>query len=162
MALNAYLRLDGQIQGRIRGDSTQSGREDLVEVIAFDHEVDASLDATGQPAGKRRHGLLSITKEIDCATPRLMTALIGNEPMDRFELRFWQPSSSGQEQQHYTILLHGARIAAIRAEMLNNKDPENMQHREREHVAFAYTGIEWIWEDGGITATDQVPGTTRR
>jgi type VI secretion system secreted protein Hcp len=39
-------------------------------------------------------------------------------------------------------------------EMLNNKYPENMQHKEREHVSFCYQKIEWTWMDGGITAMD--------
>lgn len=160
MALNAYLRLEGETQGSIKGSSTQAGREDLIQIIAFDHEVDAGLDAFGQPTGKRRHGLLSVTKELDRSTPMLMTALTSDEPLGRFELRFWQPSRTGQEEQHYTIRLRSAKIAAIRAEMLNNKYPEHTQHKEREHVLFAYSGIEWTWEDGGVTATDQWPGAT--
>ena len=40
-------------------------------------------------------------------------------------------------------------IAGIRAEMLDNKYPENMQHMEREHVAFCYQKITWTFEDAG-------------
>jgi len=38
--------------------------------------------------------------------------------------------------------------------MLNNKYPENMQHKESEHISFTYHKIEWTWNDGGITAED--------
>ena len=38
--------------------------------------------------------------------------------------------------------------------MLNNKYPENTQHKEREHISFCYQKITWTWMDGGITASD--------
>ena len=53
-----------------------------------------------------------------------------------------------------TIELVNANIAGIRQELLNNKYPENMQHREREHISFTYQKIIWTWMDGGITAED--------
>ena len=155
MALNAYLRLTGASQGEIKGGVTQRGREDSIMVIAFDHQVVSPRDAaSGLPTGKRQHRPLTITKEIDEATPLLMNTLVDNENITDWELRFWQPSPSGREVQHYTIQLVNASIADIRAGMLNNKYPENMQHEEREHVSFCYQRIIWTWEDGGITASD--------
>ena len=56
--------------------------------------------------------------------------------------------------QHYSVELLNASVCEIRQEMLNNKYPENMQHKEREHVSFAYQKITWTWEDGGISAED--------
>ena len=38
--------------------------------------------------------------------------------------------------------------------MLNNKYPENMQHKEREHISFCYQKVIWTFEDGGITSED--------
>ena len=155
MALNAYLRLKGATQGEIRGSVTQSGREDSIMVIAYDHEVSSPRDAaSGLPTGKRQHKELTITKEIDRSTPLLMNALVNNENINKWVLEFWQPSKSGKELQFYTIELRNASIAGIRQEMLNNKYPENMQHKEREHISFCYQQISWTWVDGGITAQD--------
>jgi len=155
MALNAYLKLSGKTQGEIKGSVTQSGREDSIMVIAYSHEVVSPRDAaSGLPTGKRQHKPLTITKEIDKSTPLLMNVLTNNEQISKWELRFWQPSPTGQEVQHYTIELENASIASIRSEMLNNKYAENMQHKEREHVAFCYQKITWTWMDGGITAQD--------
>jgi len=155
MALNAYLKLSGKTQGEIKGSVTQSGREDSIMVIAYSHEVVSPRDAaSGLPTGKRQHKPLTVTKEIDKSTPLLMNVLTNNEQISKWELRFWQPSPSGQEVQHYTIELENASIASIRSEMLNNKVAENMQHKEREHVAFCYQKITWTWMDGGITASD--------
>jgi type VI secretion system secreted protein Hcp len=155
MALNAYMKLTGATQGEIKGSVTQSGREDSIMVIGFNHEVVSPRDAaSGLPTGKRQHKPLVITKEIDKSSPLLMNVLTNNENLSDWELRFWQPSATGQEVQHYTIELKNGNIAGIRAEMLNNKYPENMQHKEREHVSFTYQKVIWTWEDGGVTAED--------
>jgi type VI secretion system secreted protein Hcp len=155
MALNAYLKLKGQQQGDIKGSVTQKGRENSIMVIAVEHEIISPRDAaSGLPTGKRHHKPLTITKEVDKSSPLLYNVLVNNENITNWELQFWQPSSSGKEHQHYTIKLTNAQVAGIKLEMLNNKYPENMQHKEREHISFTYQKIEWTWMDGGITAED--------
>ncbi len=155
MALNAYLTLKGETQGDIMGSVTQAGREDTIAVIAFDQEVKSPRDAaSGLPTGKRQHGPLTITKEIDKSTPLIYSAMVNNENISELKLECWQPSATGKEVQHYTIELVNASISRIKMEMLNNKYPENMQHKEREHVSFCYQKIIWTWMDGGITAED--------
>lgn len=155
MALNAYLKLKGEKSGDVKGSVTQKGREDSIMVIALNHEVVSPRDAaSGLPTGKRQHKPITITKEVDKSSPILYNILTNNENVTEWKLEFWQPSAAGKEQQHYTIALTNASIASIRMEMLNNKYPENMQHKEREHVSFCYQKIEWTWMDGGITAMD--------
>ena len=156
MALNAYMRLIGETQGEIKGSVTQAGREDSIMVIAYSHEVESPRDASsGLATGKRQHKPLTITKEIDKSTPLLMSALTNNENLPEVILQFWQPSRSGREFQYYTIELTNASIVDIHQEMLNNKYPENMQHKEREHISFVYQKITWTYVDGGITSTDE-------
>ncbi len=149
------MRLSGETQGEIKGSVTQGGREDSIMVIGYSHEVVSPRDAaSGLPTGKRQHKPVTITKEIDKATPLLMSVLVNNENIKDWELRFWQPSKSGVEFQFYTIQLVNASIGGIRAELLNNKYPENMHHKEREHVTFCYQKIIWTYEEGGISAED--------
>lgn len=155
MALNAYLNLTGETQGKINGSVTRAGREDSIKVIAVDHEVDSPRDAaSGLPTGKRQHKPFTITKEVDKSTPSLYQLLTNNENITDWDLRFWRPSRSGKEYQFYTVELVNASISSIRLEMLNNKYPENRKHREREHVSFVYQKIIWTWEDGGISSED--------
>ena len=127
----------------------------MIMVIAFDHEVISPRDAaSGLPTGKRQHKPLTITKEVDKASPLLMQALVNNENLSEVILLCWQPSRTGQEILFYEIKLTNASISGIHMEMLNNKYPENMQHKEREHVSFCYKKIEWTFVNGGITAQD--------
>lgn len=155
MALNAYLKLEGETQGPIDGSVTQAGREDSIMVIAFDHSINSPRDAaSGLPTGKRQHGPVTIVKEIDKSTPLLLQALTQNENIKTFKLDCWQPSSTGQEVQYYTIELVNASISKITQRMLNNKTPENMQYKEFEEISFCYQKIIWTFQDGGITAED--------
>ncbi len=155
MALNAYLKLTGETVGDVNGSVTQAGREDMIMVIGFEHDVVAPRDAaSGKPTGKRQHMPVTITKEIDVSTPVLYKVMVENENITDWRLDFWEPSTTGQEKQHYTIQLTNASISGIRAEMLNNKYPENMQHKEREHISFHYQKIQWIWHEGGIEHVD--------
>lgn len=152
-ALNAYLTLEGQNQGPIQGGVTQAGREYTIEVNGFSHLVfSPRSQKTGFPTGQFQHEPLRITKKIDRSTPLLMAAWANNELLTTFELRFYQPTSSGAEQQHYTIILNGAYIVSVRQEMLNNQYPEYLSHKEREHVTFVYNSIEWVYENT-LTAT---------
>jgi type VI secretion system secreted protein Hcp len=155
MALNAYLKIKGDKHGEIKGSATQQGRENSIVVIATSHEIVAPRDAAnGQPTGKQQHKPFVITKEVDRASPVLYAMLTTNEKCKSWRLEYWQPSATGKEVQHFTVELVGANIAGIRQEMLNNKYPENMQHKEREHISFCYDKISWTWTDGGITHQD--------
>lgn len=155
MALNAYLTLTGESQGKVIGSCTQSGREDMMEIYGFSHEVLSPRDAaSGTPTGKRQHKPIVITKAIDKATPLLMRMLATNENIPSWKIDFYRPSKKGAEEQYYSIELKNASIESIRPEQLNNKYPENMPHELREHVAFVYQKIVWTWNDGGIQAED--------
>lgn len=145
---SAFMKLRGE-QGEIKGSVTQPGREGSIMVFAVNHEVISPRDNFGVLAGNCQHVPLVITKEIDQSTPLLMNALVKNEKITEFELRFWQLDSSGREFQFFTIQLLDASITGIRFEML-----ENMLHKEREHVSFCYKKIIWTFEDGRITAED--------
>jgi type VI secretion system secreted protein Hcp len=160
MALNAYLKLKGQKSGEVKGSVTQKGREGKIMVHAYTHEIVTPRDAaSGLPTGKRQHKPLTITKEIDKASPILYQIMVTNENIPEFELQFWMPqikaaAGGGAEVQFYTIKLTNANIAQMHEYMLDNKIPANMPIPPMETVSFTYQKIEWTWVDGGITAND--------
>ncbi len=160
MALNAYLRLEGERQGEIEGSVTQKGRERSILVIAFTHEVTSPRDTvTGLATGRRQHGPLVITKELDRATPALHAAQASNESFKAWELELWTPrltgaTGAGGEVQYFTIKLTNASIASFRTEMPNNKHADLAKLNTFEEIAFTYEKIEWTWTDGGLSASD--------
>lgn len=155
MALNAYLRLKGQKLGEIKGSVTQKGREGKIMVIAVQHGIVSPRDpASGLPTGRRQHKQFVITKELDKSSPLLYSMLVTNENIPEWELQCWQPNPTGAEVNHYTVKLTNASIASIEFRLPNNKDPQLMKLTEYEEVAFTYQRIQWTWNEGGITATD--------
>jgi type VI secretion system secreted protein Hcp len=80
--------------------------------------------------------------------------LVNNENISEWELQFWQPSPTGTEVNHYTVKLTNANIASIDFTMPDSKDPNLMKRAECEEIAFTYQNIQWIWNDGGITSSD--------
>ena len=160
MALNAYLKIKGQKSGQVKGSVTQKGREDTIMVHAYTHEVVTPRDAaSGLPTGKRMHKPLTITKEIDKASPILYNILVNNENITEFELKFWKPqikaaAGVGSEVHFYTIKLTNANISQMNEYILDNKIPANMPIPPMETVSFTYQKIEWTWVDGAITAND--------
>ena len=160
MALNAYLRLKGQKQGEFKGSVTQKGRENSIMVIAVSHEIVSPRDpASGLPTGKRMHKPFIVTKELDKASPLLYNALVNNENIPSWELKFYTPQVKAQqgvgtEVNHYTVQLLNANIASIGFRMPNNRNPDLMKYAEYEEIAFTYQKITWTWVEGGITAED--------
>ena len=150
-ALNAYLSLSGETQGQIEGSSVQAGREGMMEIYGFSHEVISPRDAaSGLPTGKRQHLPITITKPVGQASPLLFGILTNDENITEWRLDFWRPSRSGKEFQYYSIILRGARIVGIRSEMVPTEDG----HEVVEHVSFAYTEIEQVsYEGSGATST---------
>lgn len=161
MALNAYLILKGQKQGAIKGSVIQKGREGTIEVRAFSHGITSPRDAaSGLATGKRQHSMLTITKPIDRSTPLLFNAIVQNETLTTFELRFFAPNKlgtaggGGAETNHFTIKLTNATVASIRNTMPNNLVAETANLPQTEEVSFTYQKIEMTWMEGSVTAMD--------
>jgi type VI secretion system secreted protein Hcp len=154
MALNAYLRLKGQRTGDIRGSVTVKGREGTIMVIAVDHELSSPRDPrSGLPTGSLLHKPIRITKEVDRSSPLLYSVLTDNENLTGWELQFWRPTATGTEVNHYTMRLTNANIADIEFHMPNSRNPDLQRYSEFEELSFTYQRIDWIWTDGGITAS---------
>ena len=155
MALNAYLTLKGQKQGDIRGGVTQKGRENSILVHSFSNEIVSARDpVSGLPNGKRQHQPVRILKEIDQSTPPLWNALVNNETLVTWVLKFWAAAANGIETQIYTITLTNANIASIREYMVDNEDPGKAEVPLLDEISFTYQKIEWVWTKGTITAED--------
>jgi type VI secretion system secreted protein Hcp len=99
---------------------------------------------------------VTILKEVDASSPKLWSALVSNETLMEWTLRFWTPApaGAGEERQIYTVQLTNANIASMREYMQDNDDPNGAKMPLLEQISFTYQKIEWTWTEGGITATD--------
>ena len=157
---NSYMSLTGQKQRDIKGSVTQKGREGMIAVIAVSHEIVSPRDPqSGLPTGQRVHKPFVITKELDKSSPLLLNVLTTNENLTTVTLQFFAPqvaatTAVGTEVKIYTITLTNANIASIKLVKPNTKDPNNSKLSDYEEIAFTYQKIQWTWEKGGTTASD--------
>ena len=139
MPLAASLKL-----ASVTGPSMQKGREGDIAVVAMRHGVQSEVDPkTGQPTGDRLHGLLTIVKNLDFATPELHEAHRSGRELTDWVLRFFHLPRSGPEAHYFTIALTKAKIAAIRLVMPTTAEPDMASVHEYEEVDFAYESIGW-------------------
>ncbi|MBK9386309.1 MAG: type VI secretion system tube protein Hcp [Planctomycetes bacterium] len=168
MPLHAFLDLRGKKTGEIKGSARQKTRKGKISVIAYTHTIQSKRwegtpgERSGQPNGDLVHGRLVITKELDHATPKLRKAMAEGDSFDRFELHCWRvpPAGGGPngvtEENHWTVHLHGARIAAIRTVMPYARAAANQMIPEYEEVEFSYERIGTNWS--ALTGTNAEVG----
>jgi type VI secretion system secreted protein Hcp len=126
------------VAGTMTATGQKQGALSPITLTGYSHEIVSPRDpSSGLPTGKRQHKPLTITKEIDKATPLLLRALTTNENLTSVLL-----SLTKNGTQIATVTLTNANIAGYVA------------HGLTETWSFTYQKITWTWVDGGITASD--------
>lgn len=147
MPMTSHMDVTGENQGKIDGNCTMVGREDTILVYGFNHTIEIPRHKEdGLPTGKRRHGGLTVTKEIDQATPGLNQAMCTGERLSNVTLRKYRIDQTGQEEHFFTITLENAIVQQIKAEDLLSFTEEGKNARHLEHVTFSYEKIIWKHE----------------
>lgn len=155
MPMPCYLSLEGQNQGKIEGSSKVAGHEGKILAQAVEHTIEIPKSPqTGLPTGKRVHGPLTLTKEIDKSSPKLFQALTSGEQMKDVVLEFMRISPKGTEEKYYTVKLQNAIITSIRSWTPNCLAQGNQQMGHMEDVSLTYEKITWTFEPDGIEAED--------
>lgn len=155
MPMPCYLVLEGQNQGKIEGSTQVKGHEGKILVQAVEHTIEIPKSPqTGLPTGKRVHGPMTLTKEIDKASPKLFQALTSGEQMKDVTLEFMRISPKGTEEKYYTVKLQNAIITNIRSWTPICLAQENQQIGHMEDVSLTYEKVAWTFEPDGIEAED--------
>ncbi len=139
MSLPAHLEIIGNHQGNIEGSCDMQGRKGTIFVHHIQHSI--SVPSAITLGGKRVHGPLIITKDVDKASPKLNQALTRGEKL-AITLKWYRINPSGHEEHYFTHILENAIIKSLNLDM------------ELEHVAFVYKKIIWRWEPDGIESED--------
>jgi len=132
-AFDAYMTIKGSRQGQIKDDA-MSDQIRLVNVVR-----DTPM-ATAMPTGRRMHSTITITKEIDRASPMFAQALSTNEVLTEVVITFTGGARGAKTAQR--IVLTNASILSVRKAGGN------------EMITLDYQNIEVTWTDGGKTASD--------
>lgn len=155
MPMPCYLTVEGQNQGKIEGSVNIKGHEKKILVQAVDHTIEIPKSPqTGLPTGKRIHGPITLTKEIDKSSPKLFQALCSGEQFKEVILEFYRISPKGNEEKYYTVKLQNAILTCMKSWTPNCLDPDNRQMGHMELISFTYEQVTVTWVPDGIEAED--------
>ena len=142
-----YLKMEGTKQGPFKGGVARNGSR-WIEIVAFSAGVITPRDAsTGQASGKRQHKPISITKEVDEASPQIFRAATTNEVLKDVVIQSVRPGPEGKEQVYQTITLTNAVISEVKKLSGKNKN-------EQERFELTFQKIMVTNLQGKTTATD--------
>jgi len=99
MAYQMYMTIKGSKQGIFSGNP-QHKDGSKIEIFGFEYGGLSSRDAaTGQASGRRVHKPITILKEIDASSPKLLMALTTNETLSSVLIEFVKQSAVYQSIQ---------------------------------------------------------------
>jgi len=114
-----YLNLEGTKQGKIKGSSTKQqggvAASDVILCIGLKYSDIKPLGSQlGTTTGKRSHRSITITREVDTASPKLFQALVVNEVFKAATIQFPNTGSDGKPSTVRKIELTNGSIIDIR------------------------------------------------
>jgi type VI secretion system secreted protein Hcp len=130
------VTIEGAKQGVFKGDRTGK-----ISATAFGLESKSPTDAaSGRASGKVHNLPVTITKEIDAASPQIFQALCTNEPLKSVTIELYATGPDGKETAVQVVRLTNASVAGLRQSL----DPgAGASAGPREEVSFAYQSIDF-------------------
>jgi type VI secretion system secreted protein Hcp len=155
MPMPCYLIVEGEKQGKIEGSVKVKGHEGKILVQAVDHVIEIPKSPqTGLPTGKRVHQPMTLTKEIDKASPKLFQALTSGEQTQEREPGVLPHLAQGHGREVLHRQAHLGHPDQRPSWTPNCLNPENKQMGHMEDISFTYEKITWTFEPDGIEAED--------
>jgi|tagenome__1003787_1003787.scaffolds.fasta_scaffold20693633_2 type VI secretion system secreted protein Hcp len=168
MAYEFYISIEGQKQGRFKGETgraapSEEGTDDdrglgrnKIAGVRFVSEASSPRDvATGHASGKRTHKPILITKEWGAASPQLFQALVTNENLKSVLFEFVKTNAKGEEEIYHTITLTNAAVSNIKSYLdLTDTSGDAYDAHELEDVSFVFQKIEMENREGKTQAVD--------
>ncbi len=128
---DVWLKVKGSKSGEIKGYSTNAAHKDWIEVLSYEHVMEAPVDArSGTASGRVQFNPIKVVKQIDQATPMLYQALTQNENLPEVLFEFWTSGASGGIQKYLDIKLTNARIVHSSMDMSPDLDNTKMSAKD--------------------------------
>lgn len=152
------ITITGAVQGLFKGESLAPGEANQSVGLGFSYEVSATLDANGQPTGKRVHGPIKITKAVGVASPAIFAALVNNEGITEARFDFFRTNAAGVKNIVYTVRLTDAHIVDVTQQLDPASNPgQPLDGIEYEIVSFTFAKIEITDPVGQQAVEDDIP-----
>ena len=155
MAIPVYLWLKDDGGADIKGSVEVGGRQESIEVLAQNHQVNIPTDNnTGSLTGTRVHKPYVFSKKVDVSSPYLYKAVNTGQTLKSAEFVWYRIGSSGQEEAYFVTTLKDVKVVSVESKMHDIKDPTKEKYDHMEEVELRYKEITWAYVDGNIEYTD--------
>ena len=134
-----YLTIDGRA---VEGSCKAKDASGSITVVGLGHKLYRPINADATAAGVHVHRPFTVLKYVDKSTPLLVKALANHEPVTRAVIRFWRRTGAADEN-HYTVTLSKGYLVGL-----------EWVGPDIERVSFTYQTIDWTWEEGGVSHSD--------
>ncbi len=136
--INTYLKIEGSRQGPIKGDSSEPGHLDEIELLGWSWGMDASTAAYSTGAVNTTLRELVLRKRTDRATTALMSALRNNESLKKVTLT-GRKVSGDAPLDFLKIVIEKARITSHHIGTPTDGAPE---YTEEFRIAFFKVSVQ--------------------
>jgi type VI secretion system Hcp family effector len=140
----------GQVYGMNQGLKTLTPGNLSYAVTQYD-------PASGSLVGRRMHDPITIRKEVDSASPLILSALANNKEFPKFDLNFLKTNAHGKTEPYFTFTLTNAAVAGYGRRLLPHNHSTGRQHfvtNELEEIKLTFQEIVYTWIKGGISSSD--------
>lgn len=160
-AYEFYVTIEGEKQGKFRGESIRKGMEGTIPGVRFQYSAFIQPDPqSGLASGKRQHQPVVITKLWGISSPPIFQAMVTGERL-KVRIKFLQTDRAGKEYVFQTIQLENAVIVSVRqyANVANPGEPAYPVGLE--DISFTFQKIKITNEEIGKEAEDTVIAVKR-
>ena len=158
MAYEFYVSIEGQKQGKFKGESPRDTHKAKLPGVRFSYECVSPRDAnTGQASGKRQHRPVTFTKEWGASSPQIFQALVTNEVLKTVLFEFVHTTPEGTEEVYHTVKLTNATVSGLQQFVGQSEEGskgELYATRELETVSMTFQKIEIENKVGKTVAMD--------
>jgi type VI secretion system Hcp family effector len=136
-AFDAYMQVEGAKQGKFKGAT-----DDRIAISGFSYQ--AADKATGMATGRRAHETITITREIDKASPMFLSASKTGEVLNNVQIVFLRP---GTQEVSKTMTLTNVMVTGIK---------QSAGERPTESITLSFDAANVVAKDskGNKTAMD--------
>lgn len=157
MALTAYLKVEGDKSGQIKGSCEQDGdKKDASIVYIVDFDVSIPRDSlTGLPTGQRVYSPYCVTLPIDKAFPKYFQLLTTGERVKKATIDYYRIKKDGGEEKYFTTTLEDGLVVSIDQDKLNVQDKDTKEYEDYAKICFTFAKITNTFHDGNVETSDE-------
>jgi len=144
MAYEFYVTLEGNKQGKLKGEAANKAHKEKIAGVQFDLDITTPHEqSTGMATGKRQYKPVKFVKEWGPASPQIFQAMVNREVFKSVVFEFVRAMPDGAESVYHVVKLTNAWVShlhAYRAFAANGTEKTSTQ--ELEEVSLAFDDIE--------------------